>query len=163
MVLGLRFERFAARHLPIYASWFDDPELRRRIEAPTPAWFRYITEEPDVLAWMVYDGDQPVGVMQVDIKPELIAYFGFETNPALRRRGYGRRMLRALAQILDPARVRQLIGEVETDNTASIGCMLSAGFALRSPEPDADGFLTYVYVIEAPPIKHEAEDDDART
>ena len=91
---GLRFVPLDEARFLLYQSWFADDDLRRRFEYPTRVWFDYLSS-PNIFGWMIYQGETPVGFIQLDIAAEH-GYFGFTVSAALRKRGYGQRMLRAM-------------------------------------------------------------------
>jgi RimJ/RimL family protein N-acetyltransferase len=128
-----------------YSTWFRDPELARRIEPPTQEWLHYVTTMPGVYAWLIYHAMTPVGQVQLDTTPEHRGTIAFAVNPALRQRGYGTAILRALLTRPEAARLHQIDAAVEPDNTASRRCLVMAGFVLLSDCPDDDGFLHYIY------------------
>jgi RimJ/RimL family protein N-acetyltransferase len=126
-------------------TWFADPELEHRVSYPTDQWFAYVTETPDVFAWMIFDGDMPVGMSQVDLAPESRAYFDFAVKPERRGQGYGWRILQQLVRQPELSTTTALLGYVEPDNTASRRCLLAAGYHNPSETPDADGMIEYIY------------------
>ena len=128
----------------VLRSWFSDQELQKRLEYPTPLWFDYVCNEANVYAWLINEGDFPVGHLQVDIQTDGTAYIGFYVNPELRKQGYGRRILNALITRPEVSTVGKFIAMAEVDNLASQRCLQSAGFLLEGP-PDAEGFLSLVH------------------
>ena len=128
-------------------QWGADPELHRRYSAPTAAWFRYVSTAPGVYAWMIYEGDSCVAHIQIDVDAgDGTGYPGLVVNPELRGQGYGRRALRAALARPELAGCRRFVAGVEADNLAARRCVEAVGFALAGASPDADGFLTYVYL-----------------
>jgi RimJ/RimL family protein N-acetyltransferase len=137
--------------LQILPSWFADPILRRWSSPPSDNWLKYVQNEPGVYAWMVYDDSIPIGQLQVDIHENGVGYIAFAVNPALRRQGYGKRMLIEFLARPEIAQVNKLIGEVESGNIASIACLRSVGFTQDNSPPIEDGFLQFVFKPQQKP------------
>jgi RimJ/RimL family protein N-acetyltransferase len=137
------FVRMDEAGFQILSSWFTNPTLRRWYSPPTQVWLEYVRNEPRVFAWMVYDEGTPIGHIQVDIKENGMGYIGFVINPALRRRGYGKRMLTEFLVRPEISQVDRIIGEVESENIASVRCLLAAGFTPVNHLPTDKGFLRY--------------------
>jgi RimJ/RimL family protein N-acetyltransferase len=129
--------------LQIWSSWFDDPAIRRWLSPPSRDWLSYVQNEPGVYAWMVHDNRIPVGHLQVDIHEDGVGYLGFAVNPELRRQGYGKRMLVEFLGRPEIAQVSMIIGEVESGNVASTGCLRSVGFTQDNSSTE-EGFVRYV-------------------
>ncbi len=141
----LKFRPLDIRGYRLLTTWFQDPELARRIQSPTPQWLHYVTTTPGVYAWLVYHATAAVGQVQLDTTPEGTGSIGLAVNPSLRRQGYGTAVLRALLTRPETATLHQIAADVEADNTASRRCLVKAGFVLLSDRPDDDGFLHYIY------------------
>ncbi len=144
---GLTFRPLDEAGMRLYASWFDDAELKRRIEAPTPRWFEYVTTTPGSYAWLVYDGEHAIGSVQMDTDAERKGWFGLVVKPTLRRRGYGTRILQAFLRRPEVTALRQLEAEVELDNLAALRCCQRVGFVQTDAGPDDDGFLHLTYEL----------------
>jgi RimJ/RimL family protein N-acetyltransferase len=142
----LSFRPLDESEMRMYATWFDDAELRRRIEAPTPQWFRYVTATPGIYAWLVYEADAAVGQVALDTDADQHGYFGLVVKPALRNQGYGKRILRAFLRRPEVTNLKQLEATVEPDNHAALRCCEQVGFAQIGSAPDDEGFLRFVYI-----------------
>jgi RimJ/RimL family protein N-acetyltransferase len=125
--------------------WFQDAELRRRIQPPTPLWFNYVSNTPGCYAWMVYDGDVAIGQLQLDTYADNTGSIGLVVNPQLRNQGHGKRILRSFLQRSEVTRLERLEVTIEPDNIASLRCFHKAGFIQVSSEPDGEGFLHFAY------------------
>ncbi len=123
----LVFRRFRDIELRIFEAWFTDPQLRRYIVPPTPAWFDYVQLTPGVYAWMVYKGETPVGYVQVDTAGS-DAWLVFAVNPRMRRWGYGTAILNAVSQQPELAGLDTITAETDCNNSACQRCLLRAGF-----------------------------------
>ena len=128
-------------------SWFSDPELRHRFEYPTDTWFDYVSNRPNVRAWMIREDDLPVGQFQLDIETDQTGYIGFYVKPELRNQGYGKWMLRNFLARPEVGSLDRIVATADVDNLASQHCLVGAGFTLERGEPDEEGFLHYVYNV----------------
>ncbi|MBE2193770.1 MAG: GNAT family N-acetyltransferase [Anaerolinea sp.] len=130
--------------LRLYQAWFSDSELSRRIEPPTAQWYNYVRSTPGYEVWMVYDGTAAVGVVSLEANPDdHTAWVLVVVNPAVRRQGYGHKLLQALIQRPEATHLNLLKATVEPDNLASLRCLQKAGFIQEPPEPDDEGFLHF--------------------
>ncbi|MEM7534165.1 MAG: GNAT family N-acetyltransferase [Chloroflexota bacterium] len=147
----LRFVSVDESNVAIYDAWYTDEELRHRYEPPTDAWLTYVMETPTVYAWLIYEDERAVGHVQMDIEHRTpsgsVGHVGLVVNPTLRRRGYGKRILRSLLQRAELVDLSHLQGTAEVDNIGSQRCMDAVGFIRQSTTPDADGFYTYTYPL----------------
>jgi RimJ/RimL family protein N-acetyltransferase len=130
-----------------FESWFDDAELRHRYDRPTQLWLDFVGNTPGVCAWMVYEGDSPIGQLQLDVEGQ-IGYIGLTVKPELRNHGYGHRVLQAFLARADIATLDRIEAGAAQDNQASQHCLRAAGFVQRSTGPDAEGFLRFVYYVK---------------
>jgi RimJ/RimL family protein N-acetyltransferase len=128
-----------------YESWFGDSELRRRIEHPTTAWFRYVRNQPGVHAWMIHETEIPVGHIQLDVSADQAGSFSIVVKTQLRNRGYGRRILRAFLARPEVLSRERLEADVEHDNIPAQRCLRAAGLTQEGVNPDREGFLAFVY------------------
>ena len=111
---------------------------------------------------MAWDGDAPVGYIDcgttdrwttweggaqgrgvVSVIDEPSGNMAYVIDPAARRRGYGLDMMLTLMTVPALDHVRLFTAGVEPDNTASVRCLLSAGFQPLDPERDWEGFVYY--------------------
>ncbi len=141
----LDFQFLNRAGLALLADWFRDPELTRRISAPTEQWFQHVTAKAGNGAWLVYEGPLPVGLVQLDTCPDQTGSIALAVNPRLRSCGYGKRILSAFLRGAAAQRLDHIEACIEADNFASLRCFQAAGFRASSSEPDRYGLVTYVY------------------
>ena len=141
----LTFHLLDESELLLLDTWFQDVELRRRMQPPTLQWFGYITKAPGCYAWMVYEGDTALGQLQLDTYEDNTGSVGFAVNPQLRNQGYGKKILRVFLRRPEVTRLEQLEARIEADNPASIRCFQQAAFRQAGSEPDSEGFLRFTY------------------
>lgn len=128
-------------------AWFIDPELSRRLNSYVPFidWIRLTKKLTGRSGYVCCEGARLIGVFDLERYPDQTASFAYFIDPALRGQGYGRDMLRAFLSSPLMAGIVSLSGGCETDNEASIRCLVACGFLPSSNTPDADGFVNYVY------------------
>lgn len=91
----------------------------------------------------VYGGEGPDGPIITDSIEVATGSIAFAVDPALRRRGVGRVMIAALLARPELAFVELFEAGVEPENVACRRSLEKAGFRVRSPGPDYEGFLYY--------------------
>ena len=141
----LQFRILDPSGLDIFAAWFADDELSRRISAPTEQWFQYVSTKPENSAWLVYEGRVAVGQIQLDTYPDQTGSLSLAVNPELRSRGYGKRILSAFLLQEVASRLGEITACIEADNNASLHCFRACGFVARDMEPDSNGLISFVY------------------
>ena len=134
-------------YVPMLEEWFEDAELQRRFGGMLPLqnFLDYVQSEPEYFWWVALDGSASVGMAFMQIAPGEPQGFGFLVNPALRRQGYGTRILQMLLARPEAASVTIWQAGIEPDNVASQRCVAALGFAPDGSGPDAEGFVQYVY------------------
>lgn len=147
----LTFVRFAAEHFTLYGQWCDDPETSRWLGSPDTAWLHYVTTAVDSFTWMVFDGDTAIGSVQVDLfeNDPTVASAAFVIAPQHRRKGYARRLSLALLARPELAGIAEYHAFIEPENIASVRAALGCGFQQTTLEPDAQGFVEFIYRIRA--------------
>jgi len=130
--------------LPTLETWFEDPELRRRLGGTLPLrrWFSYVDSQPGRFAWMAYEEGKSVGMVDLEAEPDGTGWVAHLVKPELRGRGYGRRILEAMLAQPEVSRLKVIKGGIEPDNVAALRCCQAVGFVLEGDEPDEEGFLT---------------------
>ena len=146
--------------LSVIRSWFNDPELKHRIEYPTDIWFHFVSTEPNIYSWIIEEDDRPVGQLQLDVDDSQTGYIGIYVNPALRRQGYGKRILQSLFARPEVAPLNKIMAPAEIDNLASQACLKSVGFLQEESELEEDGFFSFVYMSANAGTKIEVKGDD---
>jgi RimJ/RimL family protein N-acetyltransferase len=171
--MQLQLRPFGRDQLPVVGPWFADPETQRWLGGPdwpqlaldladAPLGEFRGVQETGRYQYVAWDGDLPVGYIDcgtsdrwttweggpagrgvVGVIDEVSAAMAYVTAPAQRRRGYGSAMMRALLEDPALAHVVLFAAGTEPENTASVRCLLSAGFSPLDPKPDWEGFLYY--------------------
>ena len=144
----LKFVRFQSEDYELYKAWCEDEEIRRWFGPATTEWRDYVILSQSSFMWMIYDGNEPVANIQVDLSEgnSSKAHLAFMVRPGFRRKGYGRQVLLLALEQPELCDVRCFYASVEPANTASVGVLSSTSYTMTSPEPDEDGFIEYTYV-----------------
>jgi RimJ/RimL family protein N-acetyltransferase len=137
-----RFSPMTPPTIAEYSTWFTDPELARRLGAPTEAWIAYVTAGPRPAAWAVYAGDEFVGHIQVEFYEHRRCSILIAVKPSCRGQGLSAAILAAFIESVVPDQ-RVIEAGIEQDNIASIRAAEKAGFTRVSAQPDADGFIAF--------------------
>jgi RimJ/RimL family protein N-acetyltransferase len=91
----------------------------------------------------VYGGEGPNGPIVTDALGVATGSIAFVVDPALRHRGLGGAMIKALTERPEVRFVELFEAGVEPGNTACRRCLESIGFRLRSKLLDCEGLLYY--------------------
>jgi len=126
---------------------FKDAEVLNRLSGTLPLerWFQFVQQSPNYFAWMVYEKDVvgAVGQIEIEIYPDRTAAIGLLTNPDLRNKGYGKRIIRNLLKRPELRGVEIIRASIESDNSASIHCFKGSGFIEEGSDDEGLLILTY--------------------
>jgi RimJ/RimL family protein N-acetyltransferase len=92
--------------------------------------------------WTTWEGG-PGGRGVVGVIDEPSGAIAYVTDPAQRRMGYGTEMIQALMAMDVLEHVSLFAAGIEPENTASVRCLLSAGFRPLDPATDWEGIVYY--------------------
>jgi RimJ/RimL family protein N-acetyltransferase len=164
---------FDRDHLPLVDSWFQDPETQRWLGGPdwprmmldlSDALFGEFrgAQETGCYRFLAWDKDVPVGYVDcgtfdrwttweggaegrgvVGVIDEPSGAIAYVIDPAQRRKGYGAEMILALIGMDALDNVTLFAAGIEPENTASVRCLLSAGFRPLDPVRDWEGIVYY--------------------
>jgi ribosomal protein S18 acetylase RimI-like enzyme len=143
--MSLTFHILSEHQLALFKTWFTDPAIKQRIAFPTDQWFDYVRSTPDVYAWMIFDGEIPVGYVQLDVEGDNCGSAAFAVRSEYRGQGYGKRILSELVNRQEVIGLNSIEGYVEVDNISGQQCLISAGFQQVNTLPDKDGMIKFVY------------------
>lgn len=150
--MAYHFEVLTPQHFAALESWFDDAATQRYLGGRD--WlYREVTlmqTTPGVefrgrlvqarYVWVVFEGQTPVALVDVEPYDDGTAGFAFVVAPVARGRGVGQTVLNLLDERAELRSTRALIGGVEPDNIAAHRCLAHAGFAIAT-EPDEEDML----------------------
>jgi RimJ/RimL family protein N-acetyltransferase len=116
----------------LVAGWFrEDDEGQRRLDADFYGaghkWWPLVEQDAARYGWVGLLDDEPVGFIDFEIDGER-AGIAIYVRSEFRRRGIGEELLRLAAAEGQALGVAELVGGVESDNVASIRCLMAAGF-----------------------------------
>ena len=164
---------FVRDELRLVESWFQDPETQRWLGGPdwprmalklshAPLGEFRGAQEMGSFQYLAWDKDAPVGYVDcgtfdrwatweggpggrgvVDVIDEPSGAIAYVVDPAQRRRGFGAEMILALMEMDALEHVTLFAAGIEPENTASVQCVLSAGFRSLDPVPDWEGIVYY--------------------
>lgn len=141
-----RLEPIHRSHLPILVEWFEDSEVRKRMDGmlPLEEWYDNTSGSENYYAWLTYQGVQPVGAVIVELEDDT-AYIGLMTAPSLRSQGYGKAMVREVMTRPELQSATKWVASIEEDNKPCLACFKSLGYVTEEKEADEDGFFNFVY------------------
>jgi RimJ/RimL family protein N-acetyltransferase len=164
---------FGRDELPLVEPWFQDPETQRWLGGPgwpkmvlelshAPLGEFRGAQETGSFGFLAWDKNVPVGYVDcgtfdrwttweggpggrgvVGVIDEPSGAIAYVTDPAQRRMGYGTEMIQALMAMDVLEHVSLFAAGIEPENTASVRCLLSAGFRPLDPATDWEGIVYY--------------------
>lgn len=143
----LEFAKFSHDHITLYAQWCEEPETKRWLGTPTQEWLDYVLTTDLSWTWIVYDGDLPVGQLQIDPLEDdpTVAQVTILVAPEQRRKGYARRMLNAVHTHNALTQIVRFYARIEHQNAASAALFTSMGYTPDTSEPDEYGYVNYSF------------------
>jgi RimJ/RimL family protein N-acetyltransferase len=143
--------------LAIAGPWFEDEQTRRWLGGPGwPALVLRLAADPPAeyrgrrmtgrFVWLAYADHTPVGLVETVRYADATASVVLVVDPALRGRGFGRKIIKALlaAPELDATEVVRAC--IEPENVASVRCFSAVGFSAEADAPDAEGVVYFRHV-----------------
>jgi RimJ/RimL family protein N-acetyltransferase len=94
--------------------------------------------------WTEYAGEDVNGPIVSDSIEVTTGSIAFVIDPAFRRQGLGRSMIRALVARPELSEVRLFEAGVDPENVASIRCLVAADFQPHRNEPDFEEMLYFI-------------------
>ncbi|AZN41702.1 GNAT family N-acetyltransferase [Paenibacillus albus] len=141
------FKKLDLEGLSILEEWFKDPEVLKWLSGTLPLnrWYEYVEQSPSYFAWMVYEEGSRIGQISLEIYSDNTASIEILTNPPLRNKGYGKRMLEAFLTRPELATVQTIKVGIEHDNITSLNCFKKIGFVEQ--EFDLEGLVTLTFSL----------------
>jgi len=136
--------------LAIAAPWFEDEQTQRWLGGPgCPALVLRLAANPPAeyrgcrvtgrFAWLAYTDQAPIGLVDVERYADATAGVALVVDPALRGRGFGRRIIQALLGRPELEATDVIRAGIEPGNVASVRCFTAAGFTAEADTPDDEG------------------------
>jgi RimJ/RimL family protein N-acetyltransferase len=174
--MNLIFKVFNEQQAEVIKPWFDDPDTQkwlggrkwvdnifRMLDEPVGAEFRG-EKKISAYAYVVYDGNEPVGFIDGEITDKWVHYGGesdgepiylgeiegpalgiaFVVNAKHRSKGYGTEIIKTLIKRPEFMKVKVFGAGVEPDNIGSIKTLEVAGFK-SDYTPDFEDMLYFFY------------------
>lgn len=134
----MEFRELEQPNLYVLEDWFKDAEVYKWLSGKLPLkrWYKFVNKSSNYYAWIVYEQEIPVGQISVEIYPDHTASVSLLTNPSLRNKGYGKRMLELLQNRKELDAVQIITAGIEVENIASIRCFKKVGFADEGIDSD---------------------------
>lgn len=139
------FKELKEQDLVFLQEWYKDQEVLKRLGGTLPLnrWFRYVEQNHNYYAWIVYEEIIPVGQVALELYPDCSASVSILINPSYRNNGFGQKILKALLQKTVLSTVQIIKVSIEIDNVASLQCFKKVGFIEEGV--DSDGMIALSY------------------
>jgi RimJ/RimL family protein N-acetyltransferase len=141
----MRFVPVIKDNVSVYAAWFEDAELHKRLSPPDEVWLNHVTGS-NSQAWLCYEEGQAVAQIQLDTYEDEAGSIDLAVNPSLRCQGIGKKVLKEFVTSSLVAHLDCLEARMEIDNIASQKVFMKAGFTPRGNGVDEEGFLHFIYI-----------------
>jgi RimJ/RimL family protein N-acetyltransferase len=129
--------------LPIVEPWFDDPETQRWLgDREWPRRLLRLAREPHRFALLYAVADHPAGLLDIELYEEGTAAVAVVVSPKHRGRGLATSILRSVFDLPQTEGMKEVIGEVESENEAGERCVRAAGFTRLNARSE-EGFLRF--------------------
>lgn len=139
----MKFVAVTKDNVSVYAAWFKDAELHRRLSSPTDEWLTYVTSGSNAQAWLCYHEGQALAHLQLDTCQDKTAYLALAVQPGLRGQGIATGVLKAFLNTSFCRRLHAPDARIEADNLASQRIFSKAGFIPQGI--DEEGFHMFIY------------------
>lgn len=140
MKMSINFRTFTSADLNLLEKWFEDEIVADQLEGKMPLerWCKAVSNNPNYHCWLASDSviDQIVGIVCIDEYEEGKGGISVLTNPDLRRKGYGSKMVTSILQDMQLPQVKTIVAYISPDNTASLRCFEKAQFKRQADEDD---------------------------
>ena len=135
------FESLNAENYQVIQGLFTETD--DWVEAPDEAWLQYILASNSAHAFIVYEGELPLGFIQCEKGEADVCALALYLSKAHRGQGHGPKVLEEFIEF-DTA-CREFTAFIEQDNLLSSSVFLRAGFREMGPSKEP-GMNEYRYV-----------------
>lgn len=127
-------------------KWHEDEETRKRIAIEQlDKFYSFVNSRLDYWIWGVYDHNELIGELSVEVTGYKTAGISYLVNPSKRNQGYGQNMLKEMVHLKALSFTEIFEAWVDCDNYASIKCLERAGFIKQNYEPDENDMYLYIF------------------
>lgn len=121
---------FTAADFDEYRRWYEDPELDEQLGPMDEEWLDYVLADEEGAQLVCLENDAMVAVVGLAVDPEADAWVvtDIAVNPALRRRGVGRRAIEAVMELPRFSHISNWLAYVMSDNPAAHRFFVSLGW-----------------------------------
>jgi RimJ/RimL family protein N-acetyltransferase len=140
----MEFIKVDKDNVSVYAAWFEDAELHKRLCPPNEMWLTHVTSSSGQ-AWLCYDKGQAIAQIQLDTNDDKTGSVDLAVKPKLRGQGIGTKVLKTFLDSALAAHLNCIEARIEEDNLASQKVFIKAGFIARGKSPNEEGFLHFIY------------------
>ncbi|MED4531840.1 GNAT family N-acetyltransferase [Metabacillus fastidiosus] len=141
---------FENQDIETIETWFEDFEIRRRLEGilPLRKWYEYVKENTEYFVWIALENKQSVGIVMVELEENHTGSIALAVNPFLRNKGYGKVLIERTMALPVLNSVEKWFAGIEEDNIACLKCFQSIGYSFENIQPDEDGYYSLIYLVE---------------
>jgi hypothetical protein len=95
--MTITFEFLQMKHLGVITEWHNENETHKRLSIEDiNDWFRTISSRLDYFVWVIYEDNDLIGEVMVELLDHKKAAIAFVINPARRLKGYGKKVIKEL-------------------------------------------------------------------
>ncbi len=152
--MKLTFTPLNPEHFEAMASWFAPPHTDSYIGGfygQPKQWYKLVEGDQNRFGWLVLEGDEPVGLFDLDIHDEE-GHIAYAVAPAARGRGVGKAVIGQALHLPEVRGCGCLRAGVEPDNASSLKCLEANGFV--EDYLDEEEGIQYL-TLRLPPPKPE--------
>jgi RimJ/RimL family protein N-acetyltransferase len=150
----IEFTPLSEDTLAVATPWFEDEQTQRWLGGPGwPALALRLAADPSAehrgrrvtgrFVWLAHAGQTPIGLVDTELYGNATAGVALVVNPALRGRGFGRRIIQALLARSELEATEVVRAGIEPENAASVRCFTAAGFTAEADTPDDEGIVYF--------------------
>lgn len=129
----MEFKRFKKEHFSSYQKWFEDPWLQAALGPMDHAWLEHILHDQSGAQYAIFEAEKMVAVLGTVWASKQHTYHtitDLAIRPDLRRKGWGRKVLRTLIHCLNVPKADGWVTYVESSNSKAIDFMKQCDWEL---------------------------------
>ncbi|GMK37178.1 putative N-acetyltransferase YfmK [Paenibacillus sp. CCS19] len=143
--MTITFEFLQMKHLGVITEWHNEIETHKRLSIEDiNDWFKTTSSRLDYFVWVIYEDNDLIGEVMVELLVHKKAAIAFIIDPARRLKGYGKKVIKELIDYRFLDEIKEFEAWVDEDNIGSIKCLEAVGFTKVIKQID-DSLIKYVY------------------